>query len=152
MKQMKLILSLLLVMALTAATALTFGSCDKPDVGDHSGTTTNTALDSVSDSQETPKAEKTITVTVTDDKGEDTVFTITTTAEFLRGALEQEKLVQGDESEYGLYVKIVNGIEADYDKNGAYWGFFKGGEYLPSGVDTTPIADGDAFEIVYTKG
>ncbi len=152
MKQMKLILSLLLVMALTAATALTFGSCDKPDVGDPSGTTTNTALDSVSDSQETPKAEKTITVTVTDDKGEDTVFTITTTAEFLRGALEQEKLVQGDESEYGLYVKVVNGIEADYDKNGAYWGFFKGGEYLPSGVDTTPIADGDAFEIVYTKG
>lgn len=152
MKQMKLILSLLLVMALTAATALTLGSCDKPDVGDPSGTTTNTALDSVSDSQETPKAEKTITVTVTDDKGEDTVFTITTTAEFLRGALEQEKLVQGDESEYGLYVKVVNGIEADYDKNGAYWGFFKGGEYLPSGVDTTPIADGDAFEIVYTKG
>ena len=91
-------------------------------------------------------------MTVTDDKGENTVFTIETKAYYLRGALEQENLVQGDESEFGLYVKIVNGVEADYDKNGAYWGFYKGGEYLPSGIDTTPIEDGDAFEIVYTKG
>ena len=158
MKHLKFILSLLLVMALTAATALTLGSCDKPDVGDHSDTTTNAVSDGASDSEEasdtseTSQEQKTITVTVTDDKGEDTVFTITTTEAFLRGALEQESLVQGDESEYGLYVKVVNGIEADYDKNGAYWGFYKGGEYLPTGVDTTPIADGDAFEIVYTKG
>jgi len=28
----------------------------------------------------------------------------------------------------------------------------KGGAYLMTGADTTPIADGDAFELVYTKG
>ncbi len=140
MKRMKILLSLLLVIALTAATAMIFGSCDKKNDGDSSVT-------------EALREEAiTITVTVTDDKGENTVFTIETKARYLRGALEQENLVQGDESEFGLYVKIVNGVEADYDKNGAYWGFYKGGEYLPSGIDTTPIEDGDAFEIVYTKG
>ena len=139
MKQMKLILSLLLVMALTAATALTLGSCDK-NGGDDAVTTQ-------------PREEAiTITVTVTDDKGTDTVFTIETKAWYLRGALEQENLVQGEEGQFGLYVKFVNGIEADYDKNGAYWGFYKGGVYLPSSIDQTLIEDGDAYEIVYTKG
>ena len=141
MKRMKYLLSLLLVIALTAATAMMLGSCDdKTDDGD---AVTTVAL---------REEAITITVTVTDDKGVDTVFTIETKHWYLRGALEQENLVQGDESEYGLYVKFVNGVEADYDKNGAYWGFFKGGEYLLTGVDTTPIEDGDAYEIVYTTG
>ncbi len=139
MKHMKLLLSLLLVIALTAATAMIFGSCGKQDGGE------NAAF-------ETREEAVTITVTVTDDAGKDTVFTIETKAMCLRGALEQENLVQGDESEHGLYVKIVNGVEADYDKDGAYWGFYKGGQYLLTGIDTTPIEDGNAFEIVYTKG
>ena len=139
MKHMKLLLSLLLVMALTAATAWTLGSCDKNN-GDDAVTTQ-------------PREEAiTITVTVTDDKGTDTVFTIETKAWNLRDALEQENLVQGEEGQFGLYVKFVNGIEADYDKNGAYWGFYKDGAYLPSSIDKTPIEDGDAYEIVYTKG
>lgn len=138
MKKMKLFLSLLLVMALTAATALTFGACDK-NGGDDAVTTL-------------PREEAiTITVTVTDDKGTDTVFTIETKAWYLRGALEQENLVQGEESEHGLYIKVVNGLRADYDLDKAYWNLLKGGEYLMTGVDKTPIADGDAFELVYTK-
>ena len=95
--------------------------------------------------------EKTITVTVIDDKGEKTVFTITTNSPNLRGALEQEKLVEGDESEYGLYVKVVNGLRADYDKDGAWWGFYKDGVMLPSGIDDTVISDGDKYEIKYEK-
>jgi len=168
MKQMKRFLSLLLVMALTAATALTLGSCDKPNVGDNSGHHSNAVSDSTPESQgtpstdessgssegsqEMPEGQKTITVTVTDDKGQDTVFTITTTAEYLRGALEQESLVEGEESEFGLYIKVVNGLRADYDLDRAYWNLLKGGAYLMTGADTTPIADGDAFELVYTKG
>ncbi len=132
----KRLLSLVLVLiVLTAATALTLVSCDN---------TTATGT-------EAPASEITITVEVVDDKGESTVFTITTKERYLRGALEQEDLVKGDESEYGLYIKEVNGILADYEVNGAYWGMYKGDEYLMTGVDTTPIADGDHYKLVYTK-
>lgn len=130
MKKFTKILSLILVLALTAAACMSLVSCEKPK-GDDS--------------------EKTITVTVIDNEGKETVFTITTTAKTLRAALEQENLIEGDESEYGLYVKVVNGVRADYDKDGAWWGFYKDGVMCPTGVDTTMISDGDNYEIRYEK-
>lgn len=95
--------------------------------------------------------EITITVSVTDDKGQKQTYTIKTAENNLRKALEQENLVEGEESQYGLYVKSVAGIVADYDVNGAYWAFYKDGEYLSASIDDTPVAEGDSFEIVYTK-
>ena len=38
------------------------------------------------------------------------------------------------------------------DSQQQWWCFTKGGEMLETGVDTTPIADGDAFEITLTEG
>lgn len=100
-----------------------------------------------------PKAqagEKTITVqVVTDDATEE--FTIHTEEEFLRGALEQEGLVQGQESATGLYVQTVNGITADESQQ-QWWCFTKAGEAVMTGVDSTPIADGDTFEVTLTTG
>ena len=81
----------------------------------------------------------------------DTVVTINTDAEYLRGALEQENLIAGEESEYGLFVKTVNGRTAD-DSKQEWWSFTKGGETLMTGVDTTPIADGETFEVVLKVG
>ncbi|MBQ2272703.1 MAG: hypothetical protein II337_04490, partial [Clostridia bacterium] len=71
---------------------------------------------------------KTITVEVVHKNGETKTFTITTTAATLRGALDQENLVEGDESEFGLYNKVVDGERADYDTDKAYWGLYKGDE------------------------
>ena len=95
--------------------------------------------------------EKTITVDVVLLDGSDTQTTITTDAEFLRGALEQENMIEGTESDYGLYVTTVNGVTADESKE-QWWSFTKGGEFLETGVDSTPIADGDAFEITLVEG
>ena len=39
---------------------------------------------------------------------------------------------------------------ADYDADGLYWAFYKSGEYLMTGVDTTEIADGEQYELVCT--
>ena len=50
-----------------------------------------------------------------------------------------------------MYIKFVNGIEADYDKDKSYWAFYKNGEYMLSGVDTTAIADGEHYELVKEK-
>lgn len=98
----------------------------------------------------TSAADKTITATVVAN-GEEEAFTIHTDEEYLRGALESIDLIAGEESEYGLFVTTVNGITAD-DANQEWWCFTKGGESLNTGVDTTPIADGDAFEITLTVG
>lgn len=78
-------------------------------------------------------------------------FSIETEEETLRGALEQEHLVEGTESQYGLFVKTVNGVTAD-DSRQEWWCFTKNGESLETGVDTTMIADGDQYEITLTTG
>ena len=93
---------------------------------------------------------KTVTVKViVEDKI--VVFTIKSDAEMLGDALLAHGLIAGEESAYGLYVKVVNGITADYDVDQSYWGFSKGGEYMMTGVDGTPFADGEVYELTYTK-
>ncbi|MBQ8747419.1 MAG: DUF4430 domain-containing protein [Clostridia bacterium] len=92
------------------------------------------------------------TVTVQVKAGEKAItFTIHTDAETLGEALLAHGLIAGEDSEFGLYIKQVNGITADYDVDQSYWGFYKGGEYMMTGVDSTVIADGDAYELVYSK-
>ena len=81
----------------------------------------------------------------------DKTVTIRTDQEYLRGALEQEGLVAGDESDYGLFVTTVDGRTAD-DSAQEWWCFTKGGEQVNTGVDTTVIEDGDKFEITLKTG
>lgn len=78
-------------------------------------------------------------------------YQITTQAEFLRGALEQEELIQGEEGSFGMYVEIVDGISADKTKQ-EWWKLSKDGEMLSTSVDQTPVADGGHYEITLTKG
>lgn len=92
------------------------------------------------------------TVTVEVKAGDASVtFTVHTDKTVLGDALLEHSLIEGEEGPYGLYVKKVNGITADYDVDQSYWGFYKGGEYMPTGVDMTVIADGEHYELVYTK-
>lgn len=141
MTNRKKILSVISLFVLLAVTALSVISC-----GQNNQTPTDT--EPVSAEQ---NATVTITVQVTDNEGKTTDYEIATQETTLRGALEQEKLVEGEESEYGLYIKTVAGVTADYDTDGSYWALYQGDEYLMTSADTTPIADGDLFKIVYTK-
>ena len=94
------------------------------------------------------EGSKTITVTVIQEGVEDKVFPIHTDAEFLRGALEQEKLIEGTESQYGLFVTTVDGVTVDESLR-QWWNFKDGnGDDLTVGVDSAPIADGDSFQII----
>ena len=54
-------------------------------------------------------------------------------------------LIAGEQGDYGLYVKTVNGITVDFDKDGKYWAFYVGGEYAMSGVDSTEITAGSTY-------
>lgn len=94
---------------------------------------------------------KAIAVQVVLLEGEPSDYTIQTDEEYLRGALESIDLIEGSESEYGLFVTTVNGVTVD-DSKQQWWCFTQDGEMLMTGVDTTPIADGDHFEITLTEG
>ncbi len=65
--------------------------------------------------------------------------------ETVGAVLVREGLVSGDESQYGLYVKTVNGITLDYDSDKMYWAFYVNGEYAMTGVDATPIEEGSVY-------
>ena len=78
-------------------------------------------------------------------------FTVKTDREILGDALLDVALISGEEGPYGLYVKAVNGMTADFDKDGRYWSLEIDGEYAMSGVDTTEITEGTVYRIVYAK-
>jgi hypothetical protein len=100
---------------------------------------------------ETTPGGKTITVEIIAPPAETKTLTIKTDAELLRQALEEQDLIQGDESAYGLFVTSVDGIAAD-DTKQEWWCFTKAGEEMLTGVDSTPIQDGDKYEITLTVG
>lgn len=97
-------------------------------------------------------SEKQFTFVVTDIDGNDTAFEITTDKDTVGEALTDEGLIEGDDGPYGLYVKTVNGITADYDADGTYWAFYENGEYAMSGVDKTDIVPGAEYSFKVEKG
>ena len=102
---MKKVLALILTLAMMLSLAACGAQQSSGGLWDGASYTEDTELG---------EGAKTLSVEVTaEDKT--ITFTIHTDAENLRGALEENGLVSGDESEYGLYVKSVNGIAADYD-------------------------------------
>ena len=101
---------------------------------------------------ETAAGSKTITVTVVHADGSSKDFTYHTDEEYLGSVLTAEGLVVGEMGPYGLMISSVDGEEAVWEVNSAYWALFVGEEYATSGADTTPIYDGSAFKLEYTLG
>lgn len=100
----------------------------------------------------TAQGAKEITVTVVHKDGSEKVFTYHSDEEYLGPVLLAESLVVGEEGPYGLTISAVDGESAVWETDGAYWALYVGEEYATSGADTTPIADGDTFKLVYTVG
>ena len=92
-----------------------------------------------------------ITVIVVDADGNETDFVVNTDKETVGDALLEQNLIEGEEGDYGLYVKTVNGITADYDTDQTYWAFYVNGEYASTGVDSIPVNEGDTYEFKVEK-
>ena len=89
----------------------------------------------------TDSFDKSVTVTVIHGDGSEKKFVIGTNEEYLRGALEQEKLVRGDDGE-----------EADSGEE-QWWCVCDGnGEIILFAVDSIVIHDGDSFQLVLKTG
>ena len=91
-------------------------------------------------------------LTVTDGDGNEIHITVRTDKTVVGEALQELGLLEGEEGPYGLYVKTVNGIRADYDRDKVYWAFYINGEYAVSGVDVTEITAGDTYALKVEKG
>lgn len=126
-------LSLSVCIVLIAVTALFTTGCND-------GKTTSVPSETQASSQTVE-----FTFKVTDADGKETDFTISTDKKTVGEALLEENLIAGDDSEYGLYVKTVNGVTLDYDKDGMYWAFYVNGEYAQTGVDSTEITAGAEY-------
>lgn len=94
--------------------------------------------------------DKTITVQVINGNDKHDI-TVKTNEEYLGKALQDNNIIEGTESDYGLFVTTVDGITAD-DANQQWWMVSQDGEMTPQGVDTTPIKDGDHFEFTLQTG
>lgn len=177
MKRMKKALSWILCMVLIVAMALVTTGCS----GNAENAATQTAAATTTAASETAitttaiaeteaaKAEvteaeaasKEVTVlgegkqtfkfSVVDLDGNETWFEIHTDEETVGAALQAVDLIAGEVGQYGLYVKEVNGITADYDKDKTYWAFYVNDEYGMNGVDTTAIEEGAVYSFRIAK-
>lgn len=178
MKQTSMILrllSLLLCVVLIAAMALTTIGCgtdknngdatttetgnqEKPEAPDSGApesvtdpaTESGTADPSAPIEKGTGATAFTFVVTLTD--GATTTYTIHTDKKTVGAALLELELIAGEESTYGLYVKTVQGVTADYDTDKTYWAFYIDGEYAMTGVDQTDIKAGATYTFKIEKG
>lgn len=91
------------------------------------------------------EGSKTLAVEVVDGEGKSVSFTVKTDEKTVGEALQALQVLSGEEGPYGLYIKEVNGIVADYEKDATYWGFYINGEYAVTGADMTDAVDGDSY-------
>lgn len=95
---------------------------------------------------ETQAGDKTVVVEVVHAGGNSREFSCQTNEEYLGALLLEEKLAEGEEGAYGLFITTVDG-ETAQDSLRQWWCITKGGERVDTGADATPIADGDHFEL-----
>lgn len=135
-------LSLAVCIVLIAAMALCMTACNDKTDDQESSTITGTAQTQVTKLGE---GDTTFDFLVVDLDGNESKFEISTDKATVGEALLDVELIAGEDSEYGLYVKTVNGITLDYDADGKYWAFYVNDEYAMSGVDSTDIVEGDTY-------
>lgn len=103
-------------------------------------------------SSDIQKGSKKITILVEHGNKETKTFVYQTDEEFLGALLTEKKLVEGSTSkEFGLMITTVDSEKAD-DTKQQWWAISKSKEMLMTGVDATPIKDGDTFELTMTEG
>lgn len=99
------------------------------------------------DASSVQSVEVSITVDIVKD-GETKNLIIQTDEKYLANALAEAGVIEYKED--GFYT-TVNGITADYNKDGAWWCVTKSGEMTMVGMNELELSNGDKYEIIYTK-
>ncbi len=136
---MKKLLSFILCAVLIAAMALFATGCKATAPDDYGDTNVITGGETLGE------GSRQFTFTVVDVNGKEVSATIKTDEKIVGDALIALNLLAGEEGPYGLYVKTVNSMTYEYEKDGKYWSFYVNGEYAMTGVDMTEIVDGATY-------
>lgn len=99
------------------------------------------------------EGSKTVAISITHKDGTEKKFTLHTDAKYLLDAIKEydEDLLQGEQAQYGLYIKTIDGYTCNETAQ-EWWGYTKSGEYVETGVELTPIYDGDSYEFKLNVG
>lgn len=143
-------LSLILCTVLIAAMALVMTGCSD-NKNQENPQTSAPAIQPGGAAPVLGEGENVFIFSVFDQDGKETAYEIHTEKTIVGEALQELGLLEGEEGAYGLYVTVVNGIRADYDKDGVYWAFYIDGEYAMSGVDVTEIEAGRSYAFKVEK-
>ena len=93
---------------------------------------------------------KQVTVTIIHKDGTEKNLEYATDLEFLSQLLLEKELVTGYESEeYGFTIESVDGVTADWAKDGAYWALYEGEEYATSSAAGIVLVDGGVYKLIY---
>ena len=100
---------------------------------------------------------KSVVIEVVDSTGSTTSYDVNTDAEYLKGAMDE--LAEADDSftfsglegDYGMMIEKINGEQAIYDQDNAYWALYVNGEYGQYSADQQPVTDGDTYTWTYEK-
>ena len=142
MKNLKKAVALLLALALVLALC----ACAKTNSIPEGKTTVG-----VKNGETLGAGNTTFSVEVTDAEGAKITFTVKTDEKTVGAALQALDLIGGERGDYGLYVKEVTGITADYEADGSYWAFYIDGQYAATGVDLTDVQDGAVYGFAVEK-
>ena len=143
------ITSWLLCVMLIVAIAFTAMGCNTNTPAGNTQTTAGTEADA--NTTILGEGQTTFGFVVVDKDGNETRFEIHTDKETVGDALLELELISGEVGDYGLYVKTVNGITADYDVDQTYWAFYINGEYAMSGVDSTTVENDAVYSFKVEK-
>ena len=105
----------------------------------------------ISTRPETAEGAKAYSVTVVHSDGTSKDFELHTDAEYLDEALLDEGLIAGEEGPYGLTVITVDGEDAVWDTDNAYWCIWIGEEMATVGISEIPVYDGSSYTLEYTS-
>lgn len=102
---------------------------------------------------QTVAGTKTLTIDVVYEDSSTDTYTVTTDADYLEEAIAEiaDLTVDGSRTEqFGLMILSVNGIEADYTKDRAYWAVLLDGVPSNYGISQQPVKDGEHYQLFYT--
>ncbi len=103
------------------------------------------------------EGSKNVVIEVVDSTGTTTSYDIHTDAKYLDEAMEElantddSFSYSGSEGQYGIMVEVINGEQAIFDKDNAYWALYVNGDYGQYSANQQPVTDGDTYTWVYEE-
>ncbi|MBQ7838090.1 MAG: DUF4430 domain-containing protein [Clostridia bacterium] len=134
--------TLISAIAIVLSLAFVFCGCTTNNGGTET-TTSTTEVVSVNPGDD--GYQKSFTFEVVDKDGNKKQTEILTNGKYVGKVLQELEYIKGEQGDYGIYIKEVDGIVADYDVDGTYWAFYVDGEMSMTGADQVEIVDGSVY-------